>query len=524
VDKKDGFDMNGADALVGTLIAGGVDTCFANPGTSEMHLVAALDRASSVRCVLGLFEGVVTGMADGYARMAGKPAATLLHLGPGLGNALANLHNAKKARSPMINVVGEHATYHRAYDAPLTSDVAGIAGPVSHWVRMSETAAGLGTDTARAIEAAQTAPGGIATLIVPADAAWGEGGVVAPVAAPRAPAAPDEKALEEAARILRKGAGAALYIGGAALREPGLGLAARIAAKTGVRLLAPTSAARAHVGAGLPAVERVPYPIALARQTLADVGDLVLLGADAPVAFFAYPGQPSLPTAPDCRIHRAVAVDEDVIAGLEALADLLDARGAAPRLQAAAAPTPVAGTGALDLASVAALVAPALPEDAVLVDESITSSFLLLPAMRGAAPHDFLQLTGGAIGIGLPLATGAAIGAPGRKVYCLQADGSGMYTPQALWTQAREGLDVVTIILANRAYATLRGEFKSVGIDNPGENALRMLDLSQPELRWTDLARSMGVEAVRAETPAQFQAALDAAKRHKGPFLIEALI
>ena len=514
--------MNGADALVGTLTEGGIDTCFANPGTSEMHLVAALDRANSIRCVLGLFEGVVTGMADGYARMVERPAATLLHLGPGLGNGIANLHNARKARTPIVNIVGEHATYHRGFNAPLTSDIEGLAKPVSHWVRTTRSAQAIGHDTARAIQEAVSAPGHVATLVVPADAAWGEGGSVGSVEAGRRPARPNSAAVERAAELLRAGQGTALMIGGAALREPGLSIAARIAAHTHARLLGPTSAARASVGAGLPMVERIPYPIAIAREVLADVRHLILIGVDEPVAFFAYPGQPSKPLPKDSIVHCAVAVDEDPVEGLRMLEELLGSEKAAPPLrpgiQAGAA------SGDLDLAKLAATVSGMLPDNAILVDESITSSFVLLPQLRHARPHEFLQLTGGAIGIGLPLATGAAIGAPSRKVVCMQADGSGMYTPQALWTQAREKLDVVTVVLANRAYATLRGEFKSVGIDNPGPNALAMLDLANPELRWAEMARSMGVEACRVTTAEALATAFDAAMRQKGPFLIEAMI
>lgn len=514
--------MNGAESLVRTMMNGGIDTCFANPGTSEMHLVAALDRTNAVRCVLGLFEGVVTGMADGYARMAEKPAATLLHLGPGLGNGIANLHNARKARSPIVNIVGEHATHHRQFDAPLTSDVGGLAGPVSHWVAMSESSDRLGDDVAQAIVAAGRAPGCIATLIVPADVAWGENGQVAAVPAIPLPPKPDARALEAAAEILRNGEDVALMIGGMALREPGLRIAGRIAALTGAKLIGPTSAARASVGAGLPRVTPVPYPIAQAREMLAGIRHVVLVGVNEPVAFFAYPGQPSKPLPPECAVHVAVTVDEDVLAGLEAIAELVGAAKAQPYLQERVARSEP--TGELDLVKLAAIVVDKLPEHAVLVDESITSSFVLLPQLRGARPHEFLQLTGGAIGIGLPLATGAAVGAPDRKIVSLQADGSGMYTPQALWTQARENLDVLTVILANRAYATLRGEFKSVGIDNPGANALTMLDLANPELQWADMARSMGVEACRVTTAEAFSRAFDAAVGRKGPQLIEAMI
>src|SRR6202453_4270285 len=167
--------MNGAESLIRTLLGAGVEVCFANPGTSEIHLVAALDHMPEVRCVLGLFEGVVTGAADGYARMKEKPACTLLHLGPGLGNGLANLHNASRAQVPIVNIIGQHARYHLLYDAPLTSDIEAIARPYSKWLRTPSAASAIGRDAAEALVAARTAPGQIATLVVPADVAWTDG-------------------------------------------------------------------------------------------------------------------------------------------------------------------------------------------------------------------------------------------------------------------------------------------------------------------------------------------------------------
>ncbi|EUA00869.1 thiamine pyrophosphate enzyme, N-terminal TPP binding domain protein [Mycobacterium kansasii 732] len=210
--------MNGAQALISTLVDGGVDVCFANPGTSEMHFVAALDTVPQMRGILTLFEGVATGAADGYARIADRPAAVLLHLGPGLGNGLANLHNARRARVPIVVVVGDHATYHKKYDAPLESDIDALAGTVSGWVRRTQVAADVGTDTADAVAASRWGPQ-ISTLILPADASWSDGAAPGATAPERpAPAGTD---LASVADVLRSGEPVMLLIGGNATRGPG---------------------------------------------------------------------------------------------------------------------------------------------------------------------------------------------------------------------------------------------------------------------------------------------------------------
>jgi len=519
--------MNGADSLCDTLLANDVDVCFANPGTSEMHFVAALDRKPRMRCVLGLFEGVVTGAADGYARMADKPAATLLHLGPGLGNGLANLHNAKRARTPMVNVVGDHATYHVQYDAPLTSDVEGVARPMSHWVRRTQAAGDLAADAAEAVRVARQAPGNIATLILPADAAWGElpaDTPAPPVAQLAASPRTTQEAVRAAAQAIRAGQGAALMLGGMALREPALAVAGRIARATGVRLLSPTSNRRTERGINRTPVTRVPYPVDQAVALLKDVRQLVLVGASAPVAFFAYPGKPSL-LAPQEHAPIVLATPEqDLLQALQWLADELGIAASAPGLLPAAAPADMPRSGALTGAAVNIITARLLPENAIVCDESVTQGREFPAISVTSAPHDWLQLTGGAIGIGLPLAAGAAVACPDRKVITLQADGSGMYTVQALWTQAREQLDCLTVILANRSYATLHGEMKNVGVQEPGRNARRMLDLQEPSLDWVSLAAGMGVEAVRVDTVEAFTKAMQAGLARKGPYLIEALI
>ena len=513
--------MNGAESLARTLTGAGVEVCFANPGTSEMHFVAALDRVEGLRCVLGLFEGVVTGAADGYGRMADKPASTLLHLGPGLANGLANVHNARRADTPMVNVVGDHATYHKEHDAPLTSDVEGVARPFSHWVRTSTDSRSVAHDGAEAVAAALAPPGRISTLILPADASWNEADGPAPLPPVEERAAVAPEAIAAAARALRSDEPAVLFLSGPALREPGLTLAGRIAASTGARLVAQTLNARTERGAGRVAVEFLPYPVDEALASLAGTSRLLLVGSKAPVAFFAYPGKPSELSPQGCEVVTLATPAEDVVGALEALADELGAGQEAP-LQTLETPPP--GSGHVKFDTAAATVAALLPEDAIIVDEALTGAAAFLSRTRGAAPHDYLQVTGGAIGIGPPLATGAAVACPDRKVVCLQADGSAMYTVQALWTQAREGLDVTTVILDNRSYAILKGELANVGAGDAGRKAHDMMELDRPALDWVSMARGMGVEAGRAATVEELGRQLEAGLRSQGPYLIDLIL
>jgi acetolactate synthase I/II/III large subunit len=514
--------MNGAESLVETLAGAGVEVCFANPGTSEMHFVAALDQVGDMRCVLGLFEGVATGAADGYARMADKPAATLLHLGPGLANGLANVHNARRANTPMVNIVGDHATYHKEYDAPLTSDVEGAARPFSDWVRTSADSRSVARDGADAVAAAMAPPGRVATLILPADASWNEADGPAPLppVEGREPVAPE--AISDVARALRSGEPAVLFLGGRALREPGLMLAGRIAAKTGARLLAQTLNARVERGAGRVAIDFLPYPVDDALATLGEARHLVLVGSEAPVAFFAYPDKPSALTPPQCETHTLARPGEDIVGALEALAEELGAPHNAP-VQAQEKYPPPSGE-AITPETAAAAVGTLLPEGAIVVDEALSAARAFMSRTRGAAAHDYLQVTGGAIGIGLPLATGAAVACPDRKVICLQADGSAMYTVQALWTQAREGLDLTTLLLNNRSYAILKQELTNFGAGDAGRRALDMMELDRPALDWVGLARGMGVEAGRAKTMEELERQLAAGLRSEGPYLIDLML
>jgi acetolactate synthase-1/2/3 large subunit len=513
--------MNGAESLVHSLLNSGVTTCFSNPGTSEMHFVAALDRIPGMHCVLGLFEGVVTGAADGYARMAGKPAATLLHCGPGLANGLANLHNARRAATPVVNIVGDQATYHRPLDSPLTADTEGFARGVSGWVRTSTDARFVGADAAAAVQASMIAPGQVATLILPSDTSWDEGGVVA-AALPRLPvpaAAPGQ--IEEAAAVLRRGGtGAVLLLGGVALHEEGLALAHRIAVATGCRVVAPGSSARMARGQGRLAVERVPYVVDLAVKFMEGTAHLILAGSRKPVTFFAYPNKVQSSVPRDAEIHVLARPEQDSVAALARLADALGCPKVAPPDNGE---RPQVAGGALTPESVAATLAALMPEHAVIADESISFGRGFFANTKAAPPHDWLNVTGGAIGGGMPMATGAALGAPGRRVINLQADGSAMYTVQALWTQAREKLDVVTVILSNRKYQILLGELSQVGA-NPGRTALDMMDIGNPDIDWPRLSESLGVEAARTNTADGFADLLGHALRRSGPFLIELLI
>ena len=511
--------MNGAESLVRTLVGGGVNVCFANPGTSEMHFVAALDRVEGMRCVLGLFEGVVTGAADGYFRMSDGPAATLLHLGPGLANGLANIHNANKAMSGMVNIVGDHATYHRQYDAPLTSDIEGLARPSSHWVKTSPSAKTVAGDGALAIEAARTRPGQIATLILPADTAWTEGTGPAPVAAQKPWAPVSSDAVEAAARALRSGEPTLILLTGRAVREDGLNLAGRIAAKTGARLIAQGSNARTQRGRGRVSVERVPYVVDQATRVLAGLKHVILVGAKMPVAFFAYPDKPSVLTPPDCEGHLLSRPDEDSIGALEALAEAVGAmRSPAPVVNDKPAGP---GTGAITSEALGASLGALLPENAIVADEAVTTGRGFFAPTRAAAPHDWLSNMGGSIGMGLPVATGAAVACPDRKVVCLEGDGSGMYTLQALWTQAREGLDVTTLLFSNRTYQILKGELANVGAGNPGRKALDMLDLGNPDLDWVGLAKAMGVPGAKVTTMDEFNRRCAEGLTTPGPYLVE---
>lgn len=514
--------MNGAEALITTLADSGVEACFANPGTSEMHLVAALGREPRIRAVLGLFEGVCAGAADGYARMAGKPAATLLHLGPGLANASANLHNAKRAKSPVVNIVGDHATWHREAEAPLASDIAALAGVTADWVRTAETPDQAAQLAAEAVHASQNAPRGPATLILPADCAWGESS--GPTAAPRSRREADggEGVIEDEARAIRAARQPLVLVGGWSCGERALAAMARLHA-AGVRVMVDTFTSRQARGAGHFDPPRMKYYAEGAAAELADVDLMLLVETQRPVAFFAYPDKPSALAPEGCEVRPLARPFEDGVDALEALAEAMGAPARGPVSQPVTPPPP---TGPLTPRAIGDVLARRLPKGAIVSDEAITASQPILQQTAGAAQHDWLMLLGGAIGQGIPLAVGAAVASPGRKVVALVGDGSAAYTLQALWTLAREGLDVTVVVLANGVYRILDIEMERTGAAATGgaADAARMLQIDAPRLDWTALAAGFGVPGGHARDAVEFDVAFARAMAEPGPRLIEATI
>lgn len=513
--------MNGAESLVHTLAECGIEICFGNPGTSEMHFVAALDREPRIRGVLCLFEGVVAGAADGYARMAAKPAATLLHLGPGFANAISFLHNGRKAGQGIVNIVGDHATTHSQYSqAPLTSDILGICGSVSDWLHQSKSPHEVAGDGARAVQAARQ--GQIATLILPADCAWSEAGGPAPALPALSPKPVSSGTIDHVAAALKNGKRSLLLLRGRCLEAEGLKAAGRIAAATGARIAHDYFTPRITRGAGLPAIERIPYFSEQIVECLAGLEQIILVGAPPPVTFFAYPDKPSWVTPPGCELLTLAAPDEDGAAALIALADALGAKAPGNLVQLVRPDLPA--DGALTPDSIGAVMARLMPDDAILSDDSLTAGPGLQKYLVQAPAHDTLFLTGGAIGDAKPMAVGAALACPGRKVIAVSGDGAAMYSLPSLWTMAREKLDVVTIVFANRSYNILNIELGRVGAINPGPKTLAMLDLHNPVPDFVALANGMGVEASRAQTAAQFAAQFADAIARPGPRLIEAVL
>ena len=515
--------MNGAESLLNTLTNSGIEVCFTNPGTSEMHFVAALDEVEGMRCVLCLFEGVISGAADGYARMARKPASTLLHLGPGFGNALANVHNAKKGFVPMVNIVGDHATYHLEYDAPLTSDIEGIAGPVSHWVHTSGTPADIARDAAEAVRQAGTNQ--IATLMLPADVSWGDNpnGAEGSVELAPLPRVSKER-IDEAVMRLRSGGSCMIMVGGPELSKSRGLKASRIARACGARISTDVFPTRQARGAGTAVIDRLPYLAEVAVDSLKDLDHLILIGAKSPVSFFAYPNVPSSIAPESCEQITLATPQEDIDQVLDELLAELGAEGVEPETHALHICEQPAGD--LDASTAAMAIAHFMPENAVIVDEAITSGVALAPLTATARPHDWLNQTGGSIGWGLPAAVGAAIACPDRKVVCLEGDGSAMYTIQALWTMARENLDVTVVIFNNRKYSILELEFARTGARGgvPGPSAASTLAIGNPDMDFVAMAQGMGVEAGRATTADECNAQFAAAMNGRGPKLIDAMV
>lgn len=512
--------LNGAESLVHTLISNEIGVCFANPGTSEMHFVAALDRIPGLRCIPGMQENVVTGMADGYGRIAQAPAATLLHCGPGLSNGLANLHNARKARAPVVNIVGDQATYHTQYQPPLAMDTQKVAETASDWVRVSSRTDSLGRDAAEAVRAARSSPGQIATLVVPSDISWSDGGVAAG-RLPPAPARPFDMAkLRAASIILKEKKNVLLLLGDRALAHLPQQHAARIQAKTGCRVMAESINGLQARGHGRLPLERVPYPAAMAIETLKDVEHIICVGSRAPVGFFAYPGMPSHHAPAGATVTVLAQPGQDMVEALDALAQDIGA----PRTAVFdSGLRPDVPKGIPSSEGFGQLLGAVLPEQAIVVDEAITFGTHMFPGSTAAHPHDWMMVTGGAIGYGMPAATGAAVAGKERRVLNIQADGSAMYTIQSLWTQAREKLPVTTVIINNRKYQILIGEYAGVGA-NPGPTAMNMLDLGNPDMDFVKIANGLGVEAARATTLEDCARLMQQSFLTPGPFLIDLIV
>ena len=511
--------MNGAEALVTTAIRYGIEVCFANPGTTEMPLVLALDSVPGLRGILCLHENVATGAADGYARMAGKPAMCLLHLGPGLANGLTNLHNARRAFTPMLNVIGQHATWHLPADPLLAMDVTAIARTVSDYVKENRSAATVAMDLAAAIDAARREGGRVATLIVPHDSQTGaaDGTIPMPRAQPQKTCSLDR--VTRCAAALKTG-NSALLLGGEALSEAGVLLAGRVAVGTGADLLCDTFFARMERGVGLPAVKRLPYFADEALKVTRRYKHVVVAGTRRPVAFFGYEGLPSYLIDGEQTVMLA-GPQEDAVSALAALASELGA----PEWSAPASGTaPALPTGILNAQSVSEIIAHLQPENCIVMDEALTVGEPYFEASKYARRFTHLRLTGGAIGQGPAAATGAAVACPSRKVINYQSDGCGAYTVQALWMQAREKLDIVTIIGSNRSYNILNVELARAGVTKLGPAARSMTSLDHPHLDWVKIAEGFGVSSVAVDTPGALAQELEIALAQKGPRLIEAIM
>ena len=515
--------MNGAESLVGTLLEGNVDVCFTNPGTSEMHFVAALDQYDKMRSILCLFEGCATGAADGYFRMKRTPASTLLHLGPGLANGLANLHNAKKASSGIVNIVGEHALDHIKLNAPLTSDIEGIARPVSHWVKTSKSSKDIAVDGAEAIEMANVNPGQISTLILPGDTAWNEGNAIQSIKLKNKYSTVSSNLIDEAITALLEAKNPLILVGGSALEEKNLIKLAKVADKIGCPMKTDWFNARLDKGAGRINSVRIPYVVDKAVEVLKDFDSIIIIGARRPVAFFAYPNKPGVLTQESTKFIELASLSDDITSVINELSDKVGISDNKPST-VSEFKIPDIPSGPINPTSLGMVLGALIPENAIVVDESVTTGREFFYQTAGSHPHTWLNNCGGSIGFGMPVAIGAAVACPDQKVISLEGDGSAMYTVQSLWTMARENLDIVVLIFANQSYKILQGELTNVGVDNPGKSALEMLSLKDPSLDWVSVSKGMGVDAVRVDNLEDLVKNFKHGLKDKGPFLIEVMI
>jgi acetolactate synthase-1/2/3 large subunit len=516
--------MTGAEILVKTAIQSGIEVCFVNAGTTEIPVLSAFDSVLGIRTVLGLFEGVCTGAADGYGRMLDKPAMTLLHHGPGFANGIANLHNARRAGTPLVNIIGDHASWHRGADAPLTMDIETLSGTVSGWVKTSKSADTLSKDVTEALSAAMY--GQISSLIVPHDFQMSQCASEAISVMDYRFDPVDNHAIEEAVRSLRKYRKVAMILGGRALRRNGLMAAARIKAATGCMLFAETFPGYMERGSGLPDVARIPYFPEGAIEMLSKYEAVILAGAKEPVTFFGYNGIPGFILSDHQRKLTIGKGKENVLEALECLADALHVEGETYDVKSVLSKPnrPGPSTGSLTPYTACAVLAAVQPEGAVIVDEGLTTVLPYYSITSGLPMFSITTVTGGAIGYGIPCATGAAIACPERPVINFQADGSAMYTLQALWTQARESLNITTLICSNRSYNILKMELLRAGITSPGANACSLIDLDNPPIDWVKVSSGFGVPAVSVDTAEDLTKELKIALDEPGPHLIEMML
>lgn len=514
--------FTGADRLLAALHAGGARICFANPGTTELTMVSALARQGAIRSVLSLFEGVCTGAADGYARVSGEVPLTLLHLGPGFANGIANLHNARRAGSRIINLIGDHASWHLPYDAPLTSDIESLAVPVSRAVIRMEATDDITRDVAAAFDATREADGGAATLIVPTDVidAAAEDAPLALAPAPWRGRHVTDAEIGSAAESLAQPGDTIVLLGGSALSEAGVRAGAAVAARLGGRLLMEPYPAIVSLGGDLPQVERQAY---FPDDVIAQMGAarVVLAGSRMPISYFGYEGWPSQLVAED-KLVRLAGPEHDAVDALQRLADALQAPPVEPKaFQAQESGAGDPGTALSPVAIVEELLTQ-LPEDAIISLEGSTLGGPWLKNAHRARRHRVMTNTGGAIGQGLPCAVGAALAAPGARVVSLQSDGSAQYTLQSLWTMAREKLPVTVIMAANHRYAILQTELTRASASLDDDVIAGLTRLDNPRIDWTALAKGYGVEAVVARTNGELAAALARGLAMDGPLLIQA--
>ena len=517
--------MNGAAAFFKSIVDNGIDTIFACPGTSEMQVVDEVGY-SNLRVVLCLFENSVTGMADGYARMLDKPALGMVHVTCGLTNALANMHNARIANSRMIIFGGGVHVAHEVNE-PVHSMlqrqpyVAQIAAQCVIEARSPDQLAAAAT---QALKASNDGAGKIVYVYGPNNAVWGESsfqGKLTSSAEQRQRVS--TATISSIADTLKAGKKTAFILDNLALREEGLEILGRIAEGAGGRLFREWLPSRIAMGAGRVRTETLPYGGAEGRELLSEFDQIVLVGAKIPVCPFSYENQPWVKIPENCNVHTLATADHDILAALEELATQLDLpEKASNRYNRKPGEPP---TGPLSGNSIVQSLSILMPADSIVLDEAMLENVMFPLLMDGAAPFDFMAACpGGAIGAGPPVACGAAIACPNRKVILLEGDFSLMQGNTALWSMAQHNLDICVINYNNEGSASLSTELARVRQGEAQPKSIELLRIRKPTIDYAAMAESMGVPASRAETAEEFHLQLTKAMSTKGPHFIDANI